>query len=114
VLAPYQEFKMPTPLGDKIRSLRQAKELTLDALAKAAEMSKSYLWELETSDDTNPTKDILEKLAKPLEVTAEFLANDGQVEATANDFDKAFFRNFRELDEETKRKLNDIMKALKG
>jgi transcriptional regulator with XRE-family HTH domain len=105
---------MPTPLGDKIRRLRQDKQLSLEALAKAAEMSKSYLWELETSEEANPTKDILEKLAKPLEVTAEFLANDGQIEATANEFDKAFFRNYQELDDDTKRKLSGIMKTLKG
>jgi len=104
---------MPTPLGDKIRHLRQQKSLSLEALAKAAGMSKSYLWELETSDSANPTKDVLEKLAPPLEVTPEFLANDGQVEATANEFQKAFFRNFSTLPPDKQRMLNDIMQTLK-
>lgn len=105
---------MPTPFGDKIRHLRQEKKMSLDALASAAGMSKSYLWELEISDEANPTKDILERIAKPLEVTAEFLANDQKTEAGEDEFQRAFFRNFKELEPEKQRMLNNIMKTLKG
>ena len=36
-------------LAEKIRKLREAKELSLDDLADKAGISKTYLWELERS-----------------------------------------------------------------
>ena len=60
---------MATPLGDKIRKLRRDRKMSMEALAAAAEMSKSYVWELENNDDANPTMDKVARLAKVLDVT---------------------------------------------
>ena len=104
---------MATPLGDKIRRLRREQKLSLDALATAAGMSKSYLWELENNDDANPTMDKVARLAKVLDVTPEFLAHDEQADTPQDAFDKAFFRNYKSLKPETKQQLLEILNTLK-
>ncbi len=104
---------MATPLGEKIRKLRRERKMSLEALAVAAEMSKSYLWELENNDDANPTMDKLTRLAAMLDVTPEFLAHDAQADEPIDAFDKAFFRNYKTLKPETKHQLLEILKTLK-
>lgn len=103
---------MPTPLGDKIRKLRKDKSMSLDALAEAADMSKSYLWELENRDTANPTMDKVAKIATVLGVTPEFLTNDEQSDVTNTVADKAFFRKYEKLPPETKKQLQDILKVI--
>jgi transcriptional regulator with XRE-family HTH domain len=102
-----------TPLGEKIRRLRKEKKMSLDALASAAEMSKSYLWELENNEDANPTMEKLARIAAVLDTTPEFLAHNEQADAPEDAFDKAFFRNYKTLKPETKEQLLEILKTLK-
>lgn len=104
---------MATPLGEKIRKLRRERKMSMEALATAAEMSKSYLWELENNDDANPTMDKVACLAKVLDVTPEFLAHDEQADTPQDAFDKAFFRNYKGLQPETKQQLLEILNTLK-
>lgn len=104
---------MATPLGDKIRKLRRVQKMSLDALANAAEMSKSYLWELENNDGANPTMEIVTRIATVLNTTHEFLTNDKQADEPVDAFDKAFFRNYKNLKPETKHQLLEILKTLK-
>lgn len=103
---------MPTPLGEKIRKLRKQKGKSLDALAEAADTSKSYLWELENRDTANPTMDKVARIAAVLEVTPEFLADDEQTDVSDNVVDKAFFRKYEKLSPETKKQLQDILKVI--
>ncbi len=76
-------------------------------------MSKSYLWELENSDVANPTMEILTRISAELQVTPEFLANDAQADQPSDEFDKAFFRNYKGLKPATKQQLLEILKTLK-
>ena len=103
---------MATPLGDKIRRLRQAVPYSLDRLAEETEISKSYLWELENRDTANPTLEIVTKLAAKLGVTREFLLDDGQAEPTEEVADRAFFRKYKNLNPETKHQIQNILKVL--
>ena len=102
-----------SPLGDKIRKLRKAQKMSMETLADQADMSKSYLWELENSDEANPTMDKLERLAAELNTTAEHLAYNEQSDQPVDAFDKAFFRNYKSLKPETKHQLLEILKTLK-
>lgn len=103
---------MPTPLGDKLRKLRQERRLSLDQLATQAETSKSYLWELENRDTANPTLDKVQKIADVLGVTSEFLLNHEEGSPSEDVADIAFFRKYQKLPSETKQKLQDILKVL--
>ena len=60
-------------LGDQIQKLRQEKKLTLSQLAAKTEISKSYLSHLERNIQTNPSMEVLIKLAAALDVEIQNL-----------------------------------------
>lgn len=59
------------PLAKNIREARKRAGLTLEELSRAAEISKTYLWELENdkAGTKKPSADILLKIADALSVT---------------------------------------------
>lgn len=59
------------PLADRIRDVRKAAGLTLDQLASAAGVSKTYLWELENDKAgiKKPSAEVLLKIADALATT---------------------------------------------
>lgn len=105
---------LPTPLGIKIRSLRKARKLSLDQLAALAEISKSYLWELENRDAANPTMDKLTTIAEQLGVTTEFLFDSQETSPSDAVADHAFFRKYQKLPPETKEKIRGILELIQG
>jgi transcriptional regulator with XRE-family HTH domain len=68
-------------LGERIKILRQEAQLSLPALAEKADISKSVLFQLETSEAPNPSLDTLQKIAKALGVTLAALLEKGGVRA---------------------------------
>ncbi|MED1468844.1 helix-turn-helix transcriptional regulator [Bacillus salipaludis] len=55
-------------LGSQIQKLRQEKKLTLSQLAEKTDISKSYLSHIERNIQTNPTIEVLVKIAAALDV----------------------------------------------
>ena len=106
-----QENAVPSPLGEKLRALRQQKKLSLEQLAALTGSSKSYLWELENRDDPNPSLDKLSKLAAALDVTTEFLLSHTTALPDAEVVDEAFFRKYKALPESTKKQIRKILDA---
>jgi transcriptional regulator with XRE-family HTH domain len=101
---------MASPLGDKIRARRTELNMSLDQLAKAAECSKGYLWELENRDKANPSADKLIKIAAALGLTTEFLLDhSAEVEPATGVLDEAFFRRYKELDSKRKEKVQRFL-----
>lgn len=98
---------MPTPLGEKIRTLRKSKGYTLDKLAELAESSKSYIWELENKDPPRPSADKIAKIAIALEVTPDYLITDSVQVADATD--TAFFRKYQSMAAPTKEKIRRML-----
>lgn len=60
-------------LGNRIQRLRQERKLTLSQLAAKTGISKSYLSHIERSIQTNPSIEVLTKLALTLEVDIQTL-----------------------------------------
>lgn len=56
-------------LGERIKMLRSAKGWSSGQLAEEADVSRAYLWQLETGGKDNPSFDVLEKLANALGVS---------------------------------------------
>jgi transcriptional regulator with XRE-family HTH domain len=98
---------VPTPLGEKIRTLRKSKGYTLDKLAELAESSKSYIWELENKDPPRPSADKIAKIAIALEVTPDYLITDSVQVADATD--TAFFRKYQNMAAPTKEKIRRML-----
>lgn len=102
---------MPT-LGEKIRTLRKQRGLTLDQLALQVTASKSSIWELENKEKARPSADRIDAIAQALGVTSAYLLDDAQTEPSRKVADEAFFRKYEQLDEPVKRQLQDILDVL--
>jgi transcriptional regulator with XRE-family HTH domain len=56
-------------LGERIRTLRTEKNITLPALAESAGLSKGLLSKLENNEDSNPSLATLYKITEALDAT---------------------------------------------
>ncbi|PGK22485.1 transcriptional regulator [Priestia megaterium] len=60
-------------IGDRIRTIRVQKRMTLSNLAEKANVTKSYLSNIERNISTNPTIEFIEKVALALNMKPESL-----------------------------------------
>jgi transcriptional regulator with XRE-family HTH domain len=99
---------MLTTLSEKLKSLRQKKEWSLDDLAREAGASKSYLWELENRPERKPSAEKLTDIARVLGVTTEYLLDE---KATFDDAQvkEVFFRKFNRLEDGDKTRIMDMI-----
>jgi transcriptional regulator with XRE-family HTH domain len=104
---------MATKLGDKIRSCRTKKELTLDELARRAGLSKSYLWELENRESQRPSAQKLQAIADVLGEDVSFFVDDAIDTPQESNKDKEFFRSYSKLDTDAKEQLRRILETFK-
>lgn len=102
---------MPSPLGDKLRTLRKQKNLSLEQLAEITHSSKSYIWELENKDDPKPSAEKISKIAAALEVTTDFLITESVSTPDEKVIDEAFFRRYQNMPDDTKKRLRKILDA---
>lgn len=102
---------MSNRLGDKIRDLRKAKQLTLEQLAELTESSKGYIWELENRDTRKPSAEKLMKISEALGVTSDFLLNDKMDAPDDTVLKSAFFRKFEKLQPDDQQR---VMKIVEG
>lgn len=102
---------MPSKIGAKVRDLRKERGLSLDALARLATMSKSYLWELENRDDVNPTTDKVASIAAAFDLPVAYFIDDSIDEPQEAHKDRAFFRNYAKLEPDQKVHMEAILKS---
>jgi len=62
-----------SPIGKNIKKLRKQKGLSQDRLSKLADISYNTGVKLEAGSITNPSIDTLQKLAKALNVSVDYL-----------------------------------------
>ncbi|WP_045519142.1 helix-turn-helix domain-containing protein [Neobacillus niacini] len=60
-------------IGDRIKKLREQKGYSITELAELSNVSKSYLSYIERDLNKNPSIHFLMKVAKPLDVSIEYL-----------------------------------------
>lgn len=60
-------------IGKRIKEERKKNKLTLQALADRIGTTKSYIWELENTETSNPTLRILAGLSRELKVSIDYL-----------------------------------------
>ncbi|QKE41986.1 MAG: helix-turn-helix transcriptional regulator [Ferrovum myxofaciens] len=97
---------MNTPFGNRLRRLRQERKLTMEQLAEAVGVSKSYIWTLENNPEQRTQRTsatVMNNLAKALGITLQDLLGEAPSEALggeANPEDVMFFRNYMNMDAE--------------
>lgn len=105
---------MSETMGEKIRTLRKERGLTLAQLAELSGSSKSYIWELENKNPPRPSGEKISAISSVLEVTADYLLNDDGAVNQADAKDQAFYRDYARMSPETKEKLRAMAKLLDG
>jgi transcriptional regulator with XRE-family HTH domain len=85
--------------------------MTLDQLAARTGSSKSYIWELENRNAPHPSAEKIFAIAAALGVTPEFLLEQDESEADEAVLDEAFYRKYRRMPPDTKRRLRQILDA---
>lgn len=76
-------------IGDRLKELRLKKGHSLQQVADAIGASKAHIWELEASRSTNPSLEMLQKLASHFDTTVAYLIDEPEGELTKAD---QFFR----------------------
>ncbi|MBC8269893.1 MAG: helix-turn-helix transcriptional regulator [Rhodospirillaceae bacterium] len=99
---------MSMNLGEKIKALRTAKKLTLEQLAKKCESSKGYIWEIENRGTRKPSGEKLTLIAQALSVTTDYLL-DESASPDEKVLQEAFFRKFSKLEDEDKKKIEQMV-----
>ncbi len=103
---------MPNTLGGKIQKIRKQKGLTLEKLAELTGSSKSYIWELENRNPPRPSAAKIARIADELEVEIEYLLDNEATVSKEDSVDAKFYREYKKLDSETRRKIRDIAKLI--
>ncbi len=103
---------MPNTLGGKIQKIRKQKGLTLEKLAELTGSSKSYIWELENRSPPRPSAAKIARIADELEVEIEYLLDNEATVSKEDSVDAKFYRKYKKLDSETRRKIRDIAKLI--
>jgi transcriptional regulator with XRE-family HTH domain len=94
-------------IGDRIKELRATKKLTQTGLAKIVGLSYIQIGRYETQK-SNPSSDILQKLAQALDTTTDFLMQGSTSEVVSAQLtDKELLNQFKEVE-----KLNNDDKHL--
>jgi len=107
--APHIEGSKPQLLGKKITKAREAKNLSIYALAKLSDIHRSTITDLEGGSIRNPSPEILVKLAAQLDLTlADLYSLAGYaVPDELPDFDGYMAAKFRGLP-------NDAIEEISG
>jgi XRE family transcriptional regulator, master regulator for biofilm formation len=67
-------------IGKKIKRLRQQKGYSITELGRLADVSKSYLSQLERGLQTNPSLQFLVKVSKSLDTSIDYLLQESKVQ----------------------------------
>ena len=106
---------MGSAFGTRLRSLREAKGLTLQKVADAAGCTKAYIWELEKKPGQKPSAERIQAIAKVLGITMEDLMGEVVDEAPdATPADVVFFREYVNMTEEDKERYRAALKLMFG
>lgn len=97
----------------RLRTAREKKKLSLQKLADAVEVSKAYLWELETERATNPSLELLGKISTKLDVTIATLVGENLEELPPEDESVVMFRDLQNLSDTDRETIKLMMERLK-
>jgi transcriptional regulator with XRE-family HTH domain len=78
-------------IGERLKELRIGKGQSLQEVADAIGASKAHIWELESNRSTNPSLDLLRKLATHFSTTVAYLISEP--EHDVSHAEKFFHRN---------------------
>jgi len=85
------------PLKDRVKELREGLGMSLQELADAVGASKAHIWDLEQGRSTNPSIELLKKLADKLKVSVADLVGENPTGKSEDARVVGMFRELKEL-----------------
>lgn len=100
-------------LAEKLRQLRGKNRQSLQDVADAVGASKTHIWDLETGRSSNPSIELLTKLANHFRVSiADLVGENPAAEGEAPEL-VALYRDLKELDAKDRETIRLLMDRLK-
>ena len=99
-------------LGARLKTLRMRKGESLKALADAVGVSKAHIWDLETGHSSNPSMDLLTRLAEHFDTSVSALVGEDPQDAGDPQL-IAMFRDLQGLSDRDRETIKAVMKTLK-
>lgn len=100
-------------LGRRINELRLKRGESLQRVADAVGVSKAHIWELEKGRTENPSMGLVTRLADHFGVSIRYLVDEDIEAADADEELARMFRQARDLDEQDRRVLDDMLQAFR-
>lgn len=101
-------------IGERLFSLRQKSGESLQNVADSVGISKAHIWELEKGRSTNPSFELIRKLARHFGVSIDELVGVAEEPDAARLQIDRLNRGFEELSENDRAVVEDMIKALKA
>ena len=100
-------------LATRLKQLRVKKNQSLQDVADAIGASKTHIWDLETGRSSNPSVDLLKKLANHFEVGIADLVGENPSAEGEEQKHIALFRELKELSDPDLETIKLLMQRLK-
>jgi transcriptional regulator with XRE-family HTH domain len=97
------------PLFETLKRFRTRSRKSLQEVAEEVEASKAYIWELETGRATNPSIELLKKLAKCLGVSVADLIEENPQGGDERPELVTMYRELKELTPEDRQAIQTMM-----
>lgn len=97
--------------GARIAQLRRDRGESLQDVAIAGGVTRTHIWQLEKGQTSNPSMQLIQKLADHFEVSVAHLVDE---DIQANDADQqlaSMFRLAKELDQREREYLDDMIRS---
>ncbi|MGY4600389.1 transcriptional regulator with XRE-family HTH domain [Bradyrhizobium sp. GM22.5] len=108
----HERFSMA--LASKIKELRLKKKKSLQDVADDVGASKAHIWDLETGKSSNPSIELLTKLAKCFDVSVAELIGENPAGEDADPQVVAMYRELNELSSADRQAIQAMMDHLKN
>lgn len=99
-------------IGDRLRSIRKNKKISIYQVSKETGISQNHISSVELGK-RQPTIDTLARLAKPLGITLAELFNEDSTVSVLTDKERILLENYRTLPDDKAEVLLIISNALK-
>lgn len=101
------------PLADRLKVLREGLDISLQDLADQVGASKAHIWDLERGRSTNPSIDLLKKLADKLKVSVADLVGENPTGESEDARVVGMYRELKQLSDGDLDMIQQMVERLK-
>ena len=99
-------------LGDRLNSLRRKSGQSLQSVADAIGVSKAHIWELEKGRSSNPSFELMQKLATHFGVGAKVLTGEADEPAVEDLQIGRIHRDLKALSDRDRRIIEEMVRSM--